>query len=319
MEERILHYYLKAFRLVIIIFVFSILILFYFISKEINLEKKLITIDKGDTIGKVINKNVSNISEIEILFIKMFYYFNSIFNENFMHYGEFYIDKKISSISFINIISQPSNVVNKITIIEGWPQSKLSYELSEKFLEYQEIPYESIIADTYYFNKNNDFDSFFKNLKKIKRNYFKKYKNHKLLESFTENEIIIIGSLLEKEGLDIKDKKNISSVILNRLNKKMKLQIDASVIYALTNGQYNLNRKLLLSDLKIDHPFNTYKYFGLPPSPISYVGKETLDVIFQTNETDFLFYFFNNSLNRHIFSKTFEDHKRKLNEYRNQK
>ena len=51
MEERILHYYLKAFRLTIIIFVFSILIFFYFINKEINLEKKLITIDKGDTIG----------------------------------------------------------------------------------------------------------------------------------------------------------------------------------------------------------------------------------------------------------------------------
>ena len=276
MEERILHYYLKAFRLTIIIFVFSILIFFYFINKEINLEKKLITIDKGDTIGKVINKNLSNISQIEILFIKIFYYFNSIFNKNFIHYGEFYIDKKISSINLINLITQPSNVVNKITIIEGWSQSELANKLSEKFLEYQEIPYESIIADTYYFNKNNNFDSFFKNLKNIKRNYFKKYKNHKLLEKFTENEIMIIGSLLEKEGLDIKDKRKISSVILNRLNNKMKLQIDASVIYALTNGKYNLNRKLLLSDLKIDHPFNTYKHFGLPPLPISYVGKKNI-------------------------------------------
>ena len=99
----------------------------------------------------------------------------------------------------------------------------------------------------------------------------------------------------------------------------MKLQIDASVLYAITNGAYNLNRNLLLSDLKIDHPFNTYKYFGLPPRPISYVGKKTLDIIFENYKTEFLFYFFDNSLNRHVFSINFEDHKKKLNEYRSSK
>ena len=56
---------------------------------------------------------------------------------------------------------------------------------------------------------------------------------------------MIIGSLIEKEGLDEEDKKKISSVIFNRLNKNMKLQIDATVLYAITNGKYNLNRKLL--------------------------------------------------------------------------
>ena len=67
-----------------------------------------------------------------------------------------------------------------------------------------------------------------------------KYKNNKFLNKFTENEIMIIGSLIEKEGLDEEDKKKISSVIFNRLNKNMKLQIDATVLYAITNGKYNL-------------------------------------------------------------------------------
>ena len=96
----------------------------------------------------------------------------------------------------------------------------------------------------------------------------------------------------------------------------MKLQIDATVIFALTNGKYNLDRKLLRNDLKIDHPFNTYIYYGLPPEPISYVGKKTLDVLLENNKNDFLFYFFNYSLNKHIFSKNFKEHKEKLNEYR---
>ena len=50
---------------------------------------------------------------------------------------------------------------------------------------------------------------------------------------------------------------------------------------------------------------------------ISYVGKKTLDIIFENYKSDFLFYFFNNSLNRHIFSKTYNDHIKKLNEFRN--
>ena len=138
-----------------------------------------------------------------------------------------------------------------------------------------------------------------------------------MLKKFSFEEILIIGSLLEKEGLDNQDKKQIFSVIINRLNKNMKLQIDATVIYAITEGNYNLNRKLLISDLSIDHPFNTYKNYGLPPKPISYVGKKTLDIIFENNKTDFLFYFFDYSLNKHIFSKTYGDHIKKLNEYRN--
>ena len=104
---------------------------------------------------------------------------------------------------------------------------------------------------------------------------------------------------------------------MNRLNNNMKLQIDATVLYAITDGKYNLDRKLLLSDLKFDDPYNTYKYKGLPPKPISYVGRQTIDIIFENNNTDFLFYFFNNSLNRHIFSNNYEDHRKKLYEFRN--
>jgi len=149
--------------------------------------------------------------------------------------------------------------------------------------------------------------------------HFSKYKNNEILNKFTINEIMIIGSLIEKEGLDINDKKKISSVIFNRLNQGMKLQIDATVLFSITDGRYNLNRKLLLSDLKFKHPYNTYLNKGLPPKPISYVGKKTIDLIFENNKTDFLFYFFDKSLNKHVFSKNYEEHKQKLKKYRNEK
>jgi len=99
----------------------------------------------------------------------------------------------------------------------------------------------------------------------------------------------------------------------------MKLQIDATVLFSITKGKYKLNRNLNFNDLKINDPYNTYKINGLPPKPISYVSTTTIDIIMENYKTDYLFYFFNNSLNRHIFSINFKEHRNKLNEYRNKK
>ena len=75
-----------------------------------------------------------------------------------------------------------------------------------------------------------------------------RYHSHyrKLKEKYTFEELLIIGSLLEKEGKDNLDKKLIFSVIQNRLKKNMKLQIDATTIYAITDGKYDLNRNFSL-------------------------------------------------------------------------
>ena len=192
-------------------------------------------------------------------------------------------------------------------------------ELSKYFSNVEEIPYNDILADTYFFEKNENFNFFLNKLKKFKLNYFEKFNENILNENFSNEEIMIMGSLIEKEGLDYNDKRHIYSVIFNRLKINMKLQIDASVLFAITDGEYNLNRNLRLKDLKFNHPSNTYINYGLPPKPISYVGTKTIDLIYENYKSDFLFYFFDNSLKKHIFSKTYENHKKKLNEFRNQK
>ncbi len=317
MGEQILHYYLKIFNFILIIFFILISIyIFNLFTKNIILKNNPISIDKNEKIEDVLKKNVNNIKNIDISLIKIYFLLNNLINKKYFHYGKFNIENNTSFINFINIISKPSNILLKITIVEGWSQKQLDLELSNYFSDYYSIPYQDIIADTYFLQQNGNFDNFIKKLKSNKSNYFKKYFKNNLLNRFSENQIMTIGSLIEKEGLDDKDKKNISSVIFNRLNKGMKLQIDATVLFAITNGNYDLGRKLLIRDLKTDHPFNTYKITGLPPEPISYVGKKTLDIIFENNKSDFLFYFFNYSLNRHIFSKTFKEHKKKLNEYK---
>jgi len=320
LEEQILHYYSKVFSICVISLILCLsFYLLIFLNKNLVLKTKIITITKGEKIENVLRKNVDNLFYLDILYFKIFYQVKYRYKEIFIHYGDFKISKNPTPREFLNLISKPSNILNKVTIIEGWSQEQLQYEIAKNFYVKKTIPYEDVIADTYYFNKNQEFEIFQKKLIQLKKKYFSNHENHPLLKEFTISEIMIIGSLIEKEGLDKVDKQNIASVIFNRLNNKMKLQIDATVIYSLTNGSYNLNRKLLISDLKFKHPYNTYIIRGLPPKPISYVGKKTLDIIFEKNETDFLFYFFNKSLNSHIFSNNYEEHKLKLNEYRNKK
>ena len=289
---------------------------FYVINKNISFEKVTFQIYKGEKIEQVLTKNIKNFNKVEYYIASNYYKITNFLLDKFLHYGYFNIEQNISLNKFLKIITRPSNVYDKITIVEGWSKEDLQKELKKYFEDINYIPYEDIIADTYFLKKNTEFKSFVKYLKKIKNEYFIKNQNSEISSSFLDDEIMVIGSLIEKEGLDYNDKKNISSVIFNRLNTNMKLQIDATVLFAITNGEYNLNRELLLKDLKIIHPFNTYYIRGLPPKPISYVGKKTLDIVFENYKSDFLFYFFNYSLKKHIFSKTFEEHKLKLNEYR---
>ncbi len=317
LEEPILLYYIRIFSILfILLIVISLFYFFYIFNKKINLIENNFSIKKGEKIEKILISNIKNISQLEIFFMKIYYQSNYFINNKYIHFGDFDGNNIVSLNSFFKIICQPGNVLKKITIVDGWSKNDLESVLDKNFNKFKNIEYQDIIADSYFFHKGNEFDKFLKHLVKIKKEYFDKHKNNKIFNNFSENEIMIIGSLIDKEGLDYEDKRNIASVIFNRLNINMKLQIDATVLYALTDGNYDLKRNLLFKDLKIDHPFNTYNIYGLPPKPISYVGKETLDIIFENYKTDFLFYFFNNSLNRHIFSENFEDHKNKINEYR---
>ena len=317
LEGRILLYYLKVFSIASILFFILVLSYSFYILNKKNLQlNKTLIVSKNESLDLILNKNLNDFSKIDISLIKLFYKLNKLITHKFIHYGNFNIDEDASVIDLLNIISKPSNIIKKITIVEGWSHNDFNKEVSKVFKDINIVPYEKIIADTYFLEDSYDFKSFIEKITITKNNYFKKFINHEIYKTYSIFEIMTIGSLIEKEGLDYEDKRKISSVILNRLKKNMRLQIDATVLYALTNGNYNLQRKLLISDLKFNHAYNTYTFSGLPPGPISYVGKNTLDIIFENYKTDFLFYFFDKSLNRHIFSKTFEEHKDRLNEYR---
>tara|TARA_Y100000768_G_scaffold255147_1_gene193873 strand:+ start:324 stop:1289 length:966 start_codon:yes stop_codon:yes gene_type:complete len=321
LEGQILLYYLKVFSLIIsFIIIFLTIYIYILISKNIEIKSNILKIDKGENIKSVINKIYLDENFLEKFLIEKSYVLYSYLDNRIIHYGNFYFNNPSNFFNIVNIISKPTNFFNKITIIEGWTKNDLEIELLKFFDNIEGIEYHEILADTYYFEKNRKFKHLYNHMTNFKEKYLNKYfKGKNKFKNFSKNDIMIIGSLLEKEGLDYNDKKKISSVIFNRLSKNMRLQIDATVLFAITDGQYDLDRKLYFDDLKYKHPYNTYLNNGLPPSPISFVGTKTIDIIFEMYSSEYLFYFYNSNLQSHIFSKNYEEHKKKLNEYRNSK
>jgi UPF0755 protein len=120
-------------------------------------------------------------------------------------------------------------------------------------------------------------------------------------------ELVTIASLVEREARVDKDRPLIAGVIMNRLAKKMRLQIDATVQYALPEHKSRLSRK----DLWVDSPYNTYRHAGLPPGPICNPGLASFLAALRPAQSDYLFYVAKPD-GSHIFTKTYEDHKKAI-------
>lgn len=120
---------------------------------------------------------------------------------------------------------------------------------------------------------------------------------------FSAYELLIIASLIEEEGKIDSENDIIASVIYNRLAKKMPLQLDATVQYALAER----TKRVLYSDLEVDSPYNTYKTKELPPTPIASPGAKALKAAINPAATNYLFYFAQAD-GSHIFSRNYQEH-----------
>ena len=121
-------------------------------------------------------------------------------------------------------------------------------------------------------------------------------------------DIVIMASLIEKEVPDSADRKIVSGILWKRLELGMALQVDA--VFPYITGK----RKVLLDDLKIDSPYNTYLYKGLPPGPISNPGLDAIEAARNPKESPYLYYLSGQDGKTH-FAKTYEEHLRNKEKY----
>ena len=123
-----------------------------------------------------------------------------------------------------------------------------------------------------------------------------------------------IASIIQRETADQADMPLIAGIIWNRLNIGMKLEIDATVQYVRGNTPEGWWAPIKVADMKIDSPYNTYLYKGLPPHPIANPGLDAINAVLNSTETDCLFYLHDSSRQIHC-AKTYEEHLANIDKY----
>lgn len=135
--------------------------------------------------------------------------------------------------------------------------------------------------------------------------------------NLTENQVIILASLIEREAKTLEEKAVISGILHNRLRIGMALQVDATVQYG---KGYDIAKKtwwppVFLEDYKaVKSPYNTYLTNGLPPAPIANPGLESMRAAAEPVQTDYLYYLHDHEGKIH-YAKTAEEHSANIREY----
>jgi len=234
---------------------------------------------------------------------------------------------ELNRIDFLYKLTNAKAMIHKVTLIPG-ETSELFFEaladklkldkikLQKYYNEFSPYPEAGIYADTYhvpYGIQEKHLMHF------LVRESNKKYKNisEKVYGNYSEKQwlrILIIASIIQKEAANTQEMPLVSSVIYNRLRKKMRLQMDGTLNY----GKYS-HVKVTPERIKTDlSSFNTYKHKGLPNSPIGAISLSAIKAAIKPATTEYL-YFMKSTQGKHNFSKTFKAHRKVIKHVKKQK
>lgn len=238
--------------------------------------------------------------------------------------GDFRLNPAMNLYSVATALSHGTTDV-WLTIPEGFRKeeiaTKIAHELAIPETEFNKVAKEGyMFPDTYLIPKEATATGvvslFLANFNyKITSAEIEKAKQR----SLSLDEVIIIASLVEREAKLTADRPMVGSVIINRLKIGMKLDIDATIQYALGyQGSEKTwwKKNLTVEDLDIDSPFNTYKNPGLPPTPIANPGLAAIKAVIEAPDTNYLYYVSDKTGKLH-FAKTIEEHDSNIAKYLN--
>ncbi len=245
--------------------------------------------------------------------------------------GEYVIPEGLNSAQLLPFLKNATPVFYRVTLVEGQNlQQALAVLANEPRLQQDVQPLTTeqvsvvigvegsaegwIYPDTYLYHKGHKVSELLLHAYQRMQNTLEQSwqnRDHDLPYK-TPYEALIMASIVEKETAVESERPIIAGVFVRRLQKGMRLETDPTVIYGLGEDfSGNLRRKHLVDR---SNTWNTYRNFGLPPTPISLAGKEAIDAALHPAKGDELFFVAKGD-GSHVFSATLEDHNKAVHEY----
>jgi len=316
----------KTFRFVLIL----VLILILFAAWKVfgpsvtAPEGKFLYIKTGQTFGQVkdelISKNI-------ISSARWFDWTASALKFNSVKAGKYQIKKDMSLFELVRILKNGRQTPVKLVITKLRLKEDFARKLGQQFefdsstaiqfltnndsLKTFGVDSNTVIAtvmpDTYSFYWNSNPKMVYQKLFEHWQKFWNAERKKKAGDlQLTPIEVSTLASIVDEEVNLKSEKEKISSVYLNRLHKNMEMESCPTVKYALRD--FALTR-LYYKHLKVQSPYNTYENRGLPPGPICTPQPETIDIVLNAPQTDYLYFVANSDFSgTHIYTSNYADH-----------
>jgi UPF0755 protein len=242
--------------------------------------------------------------------------------------GWIFIGKRqLNRIDFLYKLTNAKAMIHKVTLIPGETLDIFFDTLAQKYgldpqklwkyyKDYSPYPEAGIYADTYYVPVGIKEKNLMKFLVRQSEKRYAQLSTDLYGDYNTTRwqTLLTTASIIQKEAANNAEMSLVASVIQNRLKKRMRLQMDGTLNY----GKYS-HIKVTPERIKDDNTtFNTYKFKGLPPSPIGAVSLSAIKAAIKPAKTDYL-YFMKNKEGTHDFSKSFRAHRKNIKKAKKQK
>jgi UPF0755 protein len=295
-----------------IAFIFSFLLFQLFVVPQKFPIGTVVEIKSGKSLQSItIELHTKNIIRSEFLFRSLVILFGG---EKRVIAGDYLLERKQGTFALAKRLVRGQFEINtiKITIPEGWNIFQIADYLNKNLLQFDKRGFIGLaqkkegylFPDTYFVSESVNPAEL---IKMMEDNFVKKIES--VQEQINKSnlkikDIIIMASILEGEALP-EDRAVVAGILWKRLEIGMPLQVDSTFKYINGKNTYELT----VEDLKIDSLYNTYKYKGLPPGPISNPGLEAIISAVNPTKTKYLYFLTEKDGTIH-YAKTFEEHKK---------
>jgi UPF0755 protein len=281
---------------------------------------KVVVISRDDEVGSAISDQLARAGVIDSpLMFNLTVFVDG--NRGKLKRGEYLFRQHASLRDVEAVLVSGKVVLHKVTVPEGLTSEQVVQRLraNDVFVgEIKEIPREgSILPETYEFERG---------VPRAKVLAVMEQAQDKLVDAIwkqrapdlpikSPGELVTLASIVEKETGRADERAHIAGVFINRLQKRMKLESDPTIVYGLVGGKGTLGHSISKAELAQPTPYNTYIIPGLPPGPITNPGKAAMEAVANPAVTRDL-YFVADGTGGHAFAETLEQHQQNVLRWR---